>query len=95
MGECRRDRACAGIVGRIVRLWVMTEIWKTGDFSPRVECLIEGKTLGQVRRLGGWKGSMGRVGHGSKSGPRMLGILCINLGRSSLDLGAVEQKGRK
>ena len=64
-------------------------------FSPRVECLIQGRTLKQVRRLVRWKRSVGRVGQGSKSGPRMLRILCINLGRSSLDLGAVEQKGRK
>lgn len=58
-GECRRDRACVGIIGRIGRLGVMTEIWKTGVFSLRVECLIEGRTPGQVRRLEGWKGVHG------------------------------------
>ena len=34
-GECRRDRACAGIVGKIARLWVMTEIWKTGNVQSQ------------------------------------------------------------
>lgn len=46
MGECRRDRACAGIVGRIARLWVMTEIWKTGNVQSQGRMFDRGQDSG-------------------------------------------------
>ena len=34
-GEGSRDRGCACIGGKIARLWVMTEIWKTGNVQSQ------------------------------------------------------------
>lgn len=61
-------------------------------FSLRVGCLIEGRTPGQVRRLGG---CMWSVGHRSKSSPRVSRILGISLGRSGLELRVRGQEGIK
>lgn len=94
-GECRKDRACAGIAGRIGSLRVMAEMWKTGNVQSQGRMFDKGQDSGASEKAGRMEGVHGENRTGSKSSPRMLRMLCVNLGRSSVDLGAIGQKGRK